>query len=444
MKNRWIGMVGLSVVALMAGVAGAVGANMLTNGGFEIQGSGGTNDPAGWFRTHTEFVERIADSNPPQYGDYVLRRQDSMDNYHWASQKVAITGGVEYVASADFKCFYRGAAGEEKVLIYMEWHDSGGAYLGNAFTEYKNDDPEYADWKWVHRSVTATAPTNAVEVEVRVESLADGNGDSSIIGDNVVLTTPPPNLLANPSFETEGPGGPEDPDGWNRSSADFVKRSSVDSVWTLNLDDSPDWPLWADQTFSATPGDEFTASARFKAFFNAGESVSVDLIWLDSGGAGIGTNSAVYAQSDGDYANWAWTPRSVTAMAPVGTAQVVYRITSHLAGGSDSALWADDAGLRFLGANPMVPATILGWTAVSNGVMEMVVDAPGFAALYHPEAIADLVVGSWTNVPHSATAGGPYVVTNLSYSSTDATGTNEVIYLQTPADKEFFNIVGPQ
>jgi len=119
-------------------------------------------------------------------------------------------------------------------------------------------------------------------------------------------------------------------------------------------------------------------------------------------------------------------------------------MTSHLAGGGDSALFGDNAALYFLGSHPMVPATILSWTSVSNNVMEMVIDAPGITSFYHPEIIADLKVGTWTNVPHSATVGGAYVMTNLVYSSTDATGTNEVIYLQTTADKAFFRIVGPQ
>ena len=119
-------------------------------------------------------------------------------------------------------------------------------------------------------------------------------------------------------------------------------------------------------------------------------------------------------------------------------------MTSHLAGGGDSALYGDNASLHFLGGHPMVPATILSWTAVSNGVMEMVIDAPGITSLYHPEAVTDLAIGTWTNVPHSDAAGGAYYATNLSYSTTDATGTNEVIYIQTTEAKKFFNIVGPE
>jgi len=447
MRNALVGIGKLTMVVLIAS-AGLANANMLTNPGFEIEGSGGTNDPAGWFRTHMMFVERKADSNPPEYGDYVLLRQDGIDDWHWASQKIAVTAGVEYVASADFKCYYRGAA-DERVIIYLEWHDSGGSFLGNTWDAYASTDGDYADYAWVSRSVAATAPAGAVEVEVRVQSFLDGAGDSAVYADNVVFTIPPPNLLVNPDFETEGSGGPTDPDGWDRSSIEQVRRweeagQSGHGDWMINFDDSPDWSLWASQTFPATAGDEFVAAAEFKAFFNAGESISVDLVWLDAGGTEINSNSATFAQSDGDYVQWGWATRSVTAMAPVGTTQVRMQMTSHLAGGGDSALYGDNASLHFLGGHPMVPATILSWTAVSNGVMEMVIYAPGITSLYHPEAVTDLAIGTWTNVPHSDTAGGAYYATNLSYSTTDATETNEVIYIQTTEAKKFFNIVGPE
>jgi len=442
MRNTWVGIGKLTMVVLIAS-AGLASANMLTNPGFEIEGTNSL-DAAGWLRTHDTLVQRFQDlTNPAQYGDYTLERQDWADNWHWASQKIAVTAGVEYVASADFKCFFRGAA-NETIFIFMEWHDSGGGFLGNTFSEYKITDAEYADWLWVSRSVAAIAPAGAVEVEVRVQSILDGAGDSAVYADNVVLTIPPPNLLVNPGFETEGSGGSEDPDGWERSDTTFVKRSTVDSVWTLNFDDSPSEDLWAYQTFPATAGDEFVASAQFKAFFNVGESVDVALIWLDSGGAGIGTNSATYAPSDDDYLEWGWVARSVTALAPIGTTQVRMQMTSHLLGGGDSALWGDNASLRFLGANPMVSATILSLTAVSDGIMQMVVDAPGITSFYHPEATTDLAIGTWTNVPHSSSVGGTYYKTNLSYSTADATGTNEVIYLQTTDAAKFFNIVGPE
>ena len=448
MKKRLRKMsIGQLSVAVLVVCTGLTHANMLTNPGFEIEGTN-VLDATGWFRTHDTLIGRAADTNPPEYGDYALLRQDWADNWQWASQKVAVTAGVEYVASADFKCYYRGAA-DETVLIYMEWLDSGGGSLGNSWTEYKNTDEEYADWAWVTRSVSAIAPAGAVEVEVRLQSFLDGAGDSAVYADNVVLTLPPPNLLANPGFETEGLGGATDPEGWDRSNTSSVRRwEEVNQPghgdWMVNFDDGSAMSLWASQTFLATAGDEFVASAQFKALFHLAESVSVDLVWLDSVGTEISSNSATYAESDGDYIGFGWVTRSVTAVAPVGTTQVRMQMTSHLLGGADSALWGDNASLVFLGAHPMLPATILSWTAVSNGVMKMVVDAPGITSLYRPKATTDLLAGTWANVPHSDDGVNPFVVTNLGYSTTDATGTNEVIYVNATEATKFFGIGGSE
>ncbi|MEN8255356.1 MAG: hypothetical protein ABFR33_07795, partial [Verrucomicrobiota bacterium] len=87
------------------------------------------------------------------------------------------------------------------------------------------------------------------------------------------------------------------------------------------------------------------------------------------------------------------------------------------------------------------PASIAEWSAVSNDVMKMVVDAPGPASRYHPEASTNLVEGGWARVPHSTNGLPPFVETNLSYST--AEGTNEVIYVETDATSaEFFKIIG--
>ncbi|MEN8254315.1 MAG: hypothetical protein ABFR33_02490, partial [Verrucomicrobiota bacterium] len=89
----------------------------------------------------------------------------------------------------------------------------------------------------------------------------------------------------------------------------------------------------------------------------------------------------------------------------------------------------------------VLPAGIVGWESASSNIMEMVVDAPGAANRYFPVATTNLVDGIWTNVPHSDTNTGPFVVTNLGHSTTDASGTNEVIYLQADGNAKFFRII---
>ena len=89
-------------------------------------------------------------------------------------------------------------------------------------------------------------------------------------------------------------------------------------------------------------------------------------------------------------------------------------------------------------STPITPATIVGWSAVSNNVMKMVVDAPDAAENYYPKTAIDLGAGTWTNVAHSIDGFDPFVVTNLAYSA--AEGTNEVIYVQANDTKGFFGI----
>ena len=100
---------------------------------------------------------------------------------------------------------------------------------------------------------------------------------------------------------------------------------------------------------------------------------------------------------------------------------------------------ADD--LRVYGsieALPYTPATIVSWSSVSASVMKLVIDAPADPAFYYPKGNTDLMSGTWAGVAHSDSAAGPFVVTNLTYST--AEGDNEVIYVETPDAMKFFGV----
>ena len=92
------------------------------------------------------------------------------------------------------------------------------------------------------------------------------------------------------------------------------------------------------------------------------------------------------------------------------------------------------------GKGPVTPAMIMGWTSLPGNIMRMVVNAPDAAENYYPKATTNLTDGVWSNVAHSATAAGPFAVTNLSVST--AEGTNEVIYVQADEPAKFFGIGG--
>jgi len=105
-------------------------------------------------------------------------------------------------------------------------------------------------------------------------------------------------------------------------------------------------------------------------------------------------------------------------------------------GGSDYTFYL----LQVAGAND--PATIVDWSSLSGNVMEMVVYVPGSPGNYHPESVADLVSGTWTNVPHSINGSNPFIQTNLDYSAVASNGTDRVIYVKAEDSTGFFNIIG--
>jgi len=175
----------LSGVILLT-CAGLTQANLLYNPGFEIEGPGGVKDADGWFQT-AGWVERLPDTVAPS-GDYVLQVGDSDDGWHWASQNIAVTPGVEYTFSTLIKAYMpAGPNGDDDAaFILYDWLDAGGASLGNGSSAYDNSSPDYADFVWVSRSVIGTAPAGAVQAMVRALAyMPNDNGTSGIWFDNV-------------------------------------------------------------------------------------------------------------------------------------------------------------------------------------------------------------------------------------------------------------------
>ena len=81
-------------------------------------------------------------------------------------------------------------------------------------------------------------------------------------------------------------------------------------------------------------------------------------------------------------------------------------------------------------------------SSITNNMMKMVVHAPGVASNYYPKASIDLEDGMWAGVAHSDNGVNAFMVTNLDYAASDASGTNKVIYLQVDDAKKFFKVGG--
>lgn len=118
------------------------------------------------------------------------------------------------------------------------------------------------------------------------------------------------------------------------------------------------------------------------------------------------------------------------------TGQGLYSVAFYATGSVGGDYVVDNVSI-----STVVPSTILNVTAVPSGNIKMVVNAPGAANFYSPMATTSLVEGTWVDVLHSDAAEGSYYFTNLNHSTPDATGTNEVIYLQADAPAKFFKII---
>ncbi len=90
---------------------------------------------------------------------------------------------------------------------------------------------------------------------------------------------------------------------------------------------------------------------------------------------------------------------------------------------------------------PLSPQPVIDcFSRVSSNTWEMVIDLPAEASsTFFPKTTTDLILGGWANVAHSTNgATGTFIETNLSYSVN--TGSNLVIYLESPDDTAFFRI----
>jgi hypothetical protein len=86
--------------------------------------------------------------------------------------------------------------------------------------------------------------------------------------------------------------------------------------------------------------------------------------------------------------------------------------------------------------------TLVDFSPVPGDMMKAVFNTKGAANIYSLLAITNLLDGTWTNVAHSDDGENAFIVTNLGYSTVDATGTNIVIYVQSNDASKFFKIIG--
>ena len=187
---------------------------------------------------------------------------------------------------------------------------------------------------------------------------------------------------------------------------------------------------------------------------NAGTSATFVLMSSVTGfnpGDEIGSFVAVHNPSDGAATDNGLLEMDISSVAALQnvTGEVEFRVYLVLNDGNSNRwgighIFYEDAQDDVLVEGRIedadyVPATILGLTPVSDGVMKMVIDAPGPAIFYYPKATTNLRTVPWAGVAHSDNPEGPFdTITNLSVSAEE--GGNRVIYVESTEATKFFGI----
>ncbi|MCK4565520.1 MAG: hypothetical protein KAU94_12695 [Verrucomicrobia bacterium] len=165
-------------------------------------------------------------------------------------------------------------------------------------------------------------------------------------------------------------------------------------------------------------------------------------LWVGGNPVGTFTSYDGTSLADGTFTDMVYTYTAPGAGDPLIGQDVQVRMEFSSINDTNAHQQAqfDNVRLEIVGAEA-IPATIISFTQEGDN-MRMVIDAPSAANKYYPKATANLVIPDWDGVPHSDDGVNPFVTTNLSYSTADGTGTNEVIYVQADDAAKFFGIGG--
>ncbi len=291
----------------------------------------------------------------------------------------------------------------------------------------------------------ATSAPPAVVVELAKWDLDDlAASQSTGVVDWVNADMSSSDLIAQPGGFSTGIGWPNAMGGY----ADWHLGGSL--VWTLNNKPNNYFTI----TLEPGSGKQVSYDSLFARFaVNAGDDGAYVQFHLLSDKTGFTTNNVLgtFTVEDNVAPNYNSTiythefDLSEISELQDLTEPIEFRIYATATNGNRMAIGhnhfengSDDLVVKgSIEELAYVPATIVGWTSISDSVMKLVVDAPADPALYYPKGTANLTLG-FSGVAHSDNAAGPFVVTNLSYST--AEGDNEAIYVETTADQKFFGI----
>lgn len=363
MKRALTGLcLALALTALSAAGSGAPAANLLVNPGFDDAG-GSYN---GWFtfgsgvQLSTPATDDIALTAPAAakiYGEFNPGFDVGGCGQAFTMPTIGNTyvfEGWSYVSSADPMIGTDPCASNRLIAKVVFFNAvSGGAelasneiILGNASTPLD---------QWIPFSVSAPAPAGALRVEALLLFLQPGTDPGSVFVDDVsfeevVPPSPAPNLLVNPSFDT-------DLTGWTTfgnvffDGRPFALRTPTGSAKLYGPFSTPGDASGLYQMFPASAGSEWEldlyslhtcvetpitgtndnfATAKISFFDNVGTEIGAAETTIQDNTSPLGT----------------WTSHRVVGRAPAGTDSVGAYILFVQPTSSDGAIWVDDVSFR--------------------------------------------------------------------------------------------------
>jgi hypothetical protein len=372
-----VALLGLVFTAtLVLGMQAFAQTNMLVNPGFEAYGGSydGWTVYASGADTSTADNDNIFRSGVAAakiYGEFTNCPDYPQFDDGVIFQNLPATPGMEYefsgysyVSSADTipgvnTCDYN------RLLAKIIFFNTYGMEIAGHETVIGDYSTPFDEW--IEFSITIQAPAAATTVQPMLIFLQPGCDEGAVYVDDLVLTestppTPEPNILANPSFDTDLSGwtafGNAYYDG--RPWAYLSPTGGAKLYGTFRL--GQDSGMF--QQFPATPGSiwKFSAhtmtSCRESAIQPGNTNVVVaNLLFKDAEGAELGTAEKVIL--DDSVVVGPWTKHTLMAQAPAGTDSIAaYLLFVQSDTTEQGAAWIDDVSLYQTD-----------WVGVSNGAV---------------------------------------------------------------------------
>jgi hypothetical protein len=360
-------MVVLALAAAPAIVSeGLAQTNLLANPGFEEGGGSYT----GWFTfgsgpqistPSTDNIARTDTSAAKIYGEFSFCPVPVFDVGGFGQAFTPTAGliyefnGYSFVSSAD-SMYGMDTCNSNRCIAKVVFFDaaSGGSELASNEVIIGDDTTPLEEW--VPFSVSAPAPTGALRVEALILFLQPGCDTGSVFIDDTTFyelpaPTPEPNVLVNPSFDTDLTGWTTFGNVYYDGRGILTRTPTGSAKLFSTFVEGEDSGMF--QKFETNPGVEWRLDAyslntcRESPIYGSNDNFAIaKIVFRDADGNELAAADTVIADSTS--ALGTWTFHSVTATAPCCTDSVEAFVLFVSPSLNQGAVWVDDLNFQNL------------------------------------------------------------------------------------------------